>query len=97
MTGFCAHGVRLDHECTACVTTPLPPHAVAQIDQSLAELTDQISYMVRMFRRYTPEKGDVQATADLAATVCATYDPIARGELVAAAVRMLAAAEGDRS
>lgn len=22
MTGFCSHGVRLDHECTACLTTP---------------------------------------------------------------------------
>lgn len=47
MTGFCAHGVRLDHECTACITTPAPAADLAFADRIAQAIGDPGSIVGR--------------------------------------------------
>ncbi|GAA2347386.1 hypothetical protein [Dactylosporangium salmoneum] len=68
----------------------LPPHAVAGIDQDLADLDSKLDFMIRRFREASAERGETQTLADLAVTANATFEPEILGELLAAAVRRLA-------
>jgi hypothetical protein len=71
----------------------LRPHALAGIDQELADLNEKLDFMVDAYRRTSAERGDAQTLADMAVTAHATFEPELLGELLAAAVRQLARAE----
>lgn len=96
MTALCTHGVQTGagYSCSACITTP---HIVAALDQELAEINTHLDHMVAAYRRIAPERGELQALADMTATVNATYGGTSPGALLAGAIRRLAASEGATS